>query len=1076
MTPSKRKKLLIGGGATVGVLIVAALVVPMLIDANTYKPMIAAEVKKATGRDLVLDGPISLSLLPTPSVSISSVRFANAAGAKNAQMVEIKSVTVKPSLFALLAGDVAISEVTLVEPKIVLEISTEGKPNWEFAPSVAEAKPAAPKPSSAKPLSLGRLTIQNGTLLFSDSKTGISLVADKANITASVGSPEGPFTLKGEAKLNGESLSIDLNVSGKGTNGHNADIAVQAGGGKLGFKGTLSELGPNARIVGNATASADSLANFISVMVGLAGDQPPPPSPLLAGKFSFEGAVDVSQTAVQANNFKVSLGQDSGAGSVAVKLKPALIVDAKLSVPKLDLDKWLAVAAKPLPEVSTKPATATPGAPPPAAAAGTGLPKDLTVKAAVDVGEIVYNKAAIRNVALELDIKNGAIAVPKLTATLPGDLVLQAKSTMSGDAARPQVAGDFSITGPKLRETLAWLQVDTAGLPANKLARVSLRGKMASNGNNIQVSDAVYELDDLKGTGGVIVTLGAPLSIVSHVELDTVDVDSYLPPKAAGQKPAASTTAAASPAKPQAGGPSIGLKAKVKKLIYNKETIGGIDVDVAMQGTTLRLNNVAVSDLAGARLALRGTVGTYATVPAPDITFNFEAPDISRVAKLGGASAPAGAVSASGGIAGNVEHLALKDLTVNAMGYALRATGQLLLPGASKGAPSAANYKGSLSINGQVLDGSVEARLTGKPNIVADLKANAFDVDKITSSGGGSAPPARGQAAAKPANAPANQPIDTSALRSVDASIKFTAASFAMAPMRIANADLSVGLKDGLMTLNHFKGALWSGNLNLSGTVDGRNPALAFDLKGDANGIVLGEMLRSTSGTNQFGSGVKVTIDGKLNATNLSIKGQGATSGDIKSSLSGGANLGGHVYAGADKALTMIGSAATGAVGGVIDNTLGNVLGAVGQKGGVGVGNLLNAISLVLNRFVNHNSPLSGRVDIAGGVITDKGLAVQGKGATANISTKTSLAASTTDTTVNFVISEDTSAPYLITTARGAMTSPSLNVVRGSAKDPPGMASTLTNGITGGGSTAPAQGGQPAQKSIIPGLPNIFGR
>ena len=37
------------------------------------------------------------------------------------------------------------------------------------------------------------------------------------------------------------------------------------------------------------------------------------------------------------------------------------------------------------------------------------------------------------------------------------------------------------------------------------------------------------------------------------------------------------------------------------------------------------------------------------------------------------------------------------------------------------------------------------------------------------------------------------------------------------------------------------------------------------------------------------------------------------------------------------------------------------------------------------------------------------------------------------------MIAEDGSAPYLITTARGPLSSPSLNVVRGTAKDPPGM-------------------------------------
>ena len=177
MTPSMRKKLLIGGGSVVGLVVIALVVGPSFVDVNAYKPMIVSEVKAATGRDLVLDGPISLSLLPTPTVSVANVKFANVPGSKNPSMVEMKSVTVKPSILGLLAGRIDVSEVTLLEPKIVLEINAEGKPNWEFTPSVAEAKPVAPKPSSPKPLSLGRLTIENGTLIFSDSKAGLSVVA-----------------------------------------------------------------------------------------------------------------------------------------------------------------------------------------------------------------------------------------------------------------------------------------------------------------------------------------------------------------------------------------------------------------------------------------------------------------------------------------------------------------------------------------------------------------------------------------------------------------------------------------------------------------------------------------------------------------------------------------------------------------------------------------------------------------------------------------------------------------------------------------------------------------------------------
>ena len=134
--------------------------------------------------------------------------------------------------------------MTLVEPKIVLEINAEGKPNWEFAPSVAEAKPAAAKPASPKPLSLGRLTIENGTLIFSDSKAGLSVVAEKANFSASVGSIDGPYSIAGGATINGAPLKLDLAVGAKAADGHTVALALEAGGGKLSLNGQAERARP----------------------------------------------------------------------------------------------------------------------------------------------------------------------------------------------------------------------------------------------------------------------------------------------------------------------------------------------------------------------------------------------------------------------------------------------------------------------------------------------------------------------------------------------------------------------------------------------------------------------------------------------------------------------------------------------------------------------------------------------------------------------------------------------------------------------------------------------------------------
>src|SRR6185436_12186050 len=100
----------------------------------------------------------------------------------------------------------------------------------------------------------------------------------------------------------------------------------------------------------------------------------------------------------------------------------------------------------------------------------------------------------------------------------------------------------------------------------------------------------------------------------------TLDLDSFLVETPARQATPAATSPAAGTAGRAAAGPSIGLKARIAKLIWHKEAIGGIDVDVALRGNTLRLNDVKVANLAGARFAVRGTVANYnAAQPRPDI-------------------------------------------------------------------------------------------------------------------------------------------------------------------------------------------------------------------------------------------------------------------------------------------------------------------------------------------------------------------------------------------------------------------------------------------------------------------------
>ena len=1048
MAYGNRKRLLIGTAGLVGLLIAALLVLPGLVDLNAYKPEIVAQAKRAAGRDIVLDGPIRLSLLPTPRVELDDVKILNPPGSKTANMLEARSVTVKPALLALLVGDVEIAEVVLSEPRIALEVNAQGKPNWEVAPSVPGSKPAA-----------GRLIVENGWLSFSDSKTGLSVVAEKANVSASAGAIDGPYALAGDATIDGAAVKGDLAVSAKSAAGHTVDVTLETGGGRLSFNGSVSELSPTARLSGRASASADNLVAFAETLIRITGQPPLRVPPLLAGRFRFDGPVDLSPTSIAARDFKLTLGEDSGSGSFAFTFAPNLAIEARFTASRLDLDRWLAAIAVPQ-ELATPPAPAAPPASPaaPAQAAGGGWPAALNARLAVDVGEVIYNKKPVRSVALELEARNGAVAVPKLTATLPGDLAVQAKSTLSGDPARPTASGDFSVVGPKLRETLAWLAVDVSSVPDNKLTQLSVTGRLGSRGGNIQVSDAVFTVDDLKGVGGIVVRFTAPLSVVTHIDLDTLDLDSYLPPADHNAAPRASPAASVTPILALLG-PSIGVKLKVAKVAYRGDTMAGIDIAVERRAGTLTLNELKVANLAGARIALRGAVASYWTPrPQADFVFDVQAPDMDRVLKLAGvAPAGMGALSLRGGVAGSWEGLTLRDCTLIAMGWRVLANGALALPGAAQGTVKSASYRGSIVVNDQPIDASIDANLSGdKPVIAVDLKTNTLDFGKL---GGGRAAPQPPRAL----SALESRPIGTP-LRAIDGTLKVSAANLAGAPVPLGGTEIAASLKDGVLTVAQFKSGLYGGTVSLAGVIDGSRPSLSFDLKGEAKGLNVGDMLRRSSGSNEIGSFIRITIDGRLTANELELRGTGTTVAEIRASMAGRARLSGHIQARADKFLQLLGSAATGAVGGVLDATLGNIMSAFGDKGGVGVGNLLNAISLVLNRFVNHDNPLSGDVEIAEGVLTDKNLVAQGERATARIVTRTNLANATTSTTINFMLAEEPAAPYLVVTAQGPLASPSFHAVRGSANDPPGILQKLPH----------VQ--MPSISIPTPHIPNPFGR
>src|SRR5215471_20786203 len=164
---SWRRRIGWSAAALLGLLVAIAASLPYLIDVEAYKPALVRAVKDATGRELVIDGPMKLTMWPQPRISAQRVHFANAPGTAGAQMLEVRWIGMSPSWLALLSGRVEVGRLTLYQPSIVLETGADGVPNWHFQPG-AGAMQSEGSQASGFHLAIGSLRIVQGTLSYTN--------------------------------------------------------------------------------------------------------------------------------------------------------------------------------------------------------------------------------------------------------------------------------------------------------------------------------------------------------------------------------------------------------------------------------------------------------------------------------------------------------------------------------------------------------------------------------------------------------------------------------------------------------------------------------------------------------------------------------------------------------------------------------------------------------------------------------------------------------------------------------------------------------------------------------------------
>lgn len=1072
---NKRLRKWIGwSAAVVGTLALAAAAVPYAVDAESYKPAIVEAVKAATGRELVVKGPIEFSMYPLPGVAARQVRFANALGTTGAQMLDVQNVIIRPALGALLQGRLEVGTLFLYRPAIVLEADSDGIPNWQFGPGAGAAQPAG-APSSGFHLAIGRLAIVDGTIRYTDPWTGAKTFAEKVNVQASVRSLDGPFSIAGTATVNGVPLSLDLKVGEPTVDGHAVELSLKMPSGKLDVTGRLSEFGPHGRLAGRLSVDTAHLPGLIASLASVGGQGTVAVDAAMAGRFVFDGGFEASPGRLAATDFRMSFGDETATGSLVLSLKPSIVLNGRLSLPKLDLDKWLAAVVRtdpPQPPATAAIAGPKSAKPPKTPAAGppTLLPPELGASLAIDVGDLAYRRGIVRDLSMGIEVRAGTIALSRARATLPGDMALRAASAVSGSPAWPAASGEFSVRGPRLRETLAWLGVDATGIAADRLQTLEVSGTMMSAADKLQVHATSIGVDGSTAAGSLTLDLASPLSAVAQIQIDRLNLDAYL----AGPRPdsGAKTAPADAPPEPSAApsdpaGPRFGLKVKAANVVLRGKTLKGIDADVAVQGRLLKLNTLKVADLLGAKGDLSGSVTNFNTVPRVDLAFNVTMPDTDRV--LDYAALPKflngtiGASTASGQVAGTMGGLAVRNVSVTMLGTTATAAGSVVLgsgfrfdfarfslqaadvsqlvsvasgspqtglgafsaTGTFKGDAERATFKGDLTALGSEMAGTIDATIGARPNIAATLKIpGTLDIDQWLGVSAAPVPatvsrppPDRAPSVVAPrlpsgeARTSTAKPIDLAPFRAFDASLTLFTRSIVVSSLRVNYGDASATLKNGVLKVSKLTGQFFGGAVDFTGSADASKAVLSIDLAGSLQGIHLAEMLQGAAGTNSFGNdNLTVAIDGKASIMDIELKGRGNSLEEIRNSLVGRGHLTGEFFPAVTKGSLSFASFATG-VGSIFSTEMG-------------------FSSAVLQGFINQHDKISGEVTLADGVLVLNKHTVRGNNAEATITSHTKLVEATTDTTILLDIGATGPADYVMK-VQGPVGSPTLTTKAG---------------------------------------------
>jgi AsmA protein len=244
-------------------------------------------------------------------------------------MVSLSGMTVALKLMPLLSSRIVVEKFILLAPLINLEIDEGGRPNWHFAGMAGRAGTVAGTTEAAQVqaefqttggsgiegLSLGEIRLENGTVHYSDWRSGEEVVIGKINMDLDMPSLEAPMVASGRANWTGEEVSLTLRVESPANAIAGAttplSVSVDSSPVKLAFDGSVTngQTAAAAGIVDLDVPSLRALAAWAGSPLAFEGDG--------FGPLSIKGTLALDGQKVSFTDADIGFDEISGKGEVA---------------------------------------------------------------------------------------------------------------------------------------------------------------------------------------------------------------------------------------------------------------------------------------------------------------------------------------------------------------------------------------------------------------------------------------------------------------------------------------------------------------------------------------------------------------------------------------------------------------------------------------------------------------------------------------------------------------------------------------------------------------------------------------